>query len=374
MSFDAKRLESFDLLRLGLFACNKEGDILYANTAAQFLSGQSLKLLKERKLQYYLNSSDEWLANYRAHPEPSFLVPIQRPHPPGQHRPTTRHGNALPDRHFLRPPAEPIPVLVTIHPFPDDENILLAEIVPADKTLQMTRERHMNELSENTRRLLRNLAHEIKNPLGGIRGAAQLLEGELHDPENKEFTEVIISEADRLQHLVDKILAPYRQLYHPVPTNVHEILERVRLLVQSEFPEGLKVVRDYDISVPEMMADRGQLTQISLNLMRNAAEALSEQIAQGTACITLKTRVVHHVQVGQSFCRTALNIHVIDNGEGIPKELTDSIFYPLVSGKEQGSGLGLSLVQTFVEQHGGSISVSSEAGRTDFSILFPLSL
>ena len=334
MSFDAKRLESFDLLRLGLFACNKEGDILYANTAAQFLSGQSLKLLKERKLQYYLNSSDEWLANYRAHPEPSFLVP-----------------NEL--DHFLRPPAEPIPVLVTIHPFPDDENILLAEIVPADKTLQMTRERHMNELSENTRRLLRNLAHEIKNPLGGIRGAAQLLEGELHDPENKEFTEVIISEADRLQHLVDKILAPYRQLYHPVPTNVHEILERVRLLVQ---------------------ADRGQLTQISLNLMRNAAEALSEQIAQGTACITLKTRVVHHVQVGQSFCRTALNIHVIDNGEGIPKELTDSIFYPLVSGKEQGSGLGLSLVQTFVEQHGGSISVSSEAGRTDFSILFPLSL
>ena len=128
------------------------------------------------------------------------------------------------------------------------------------------------------------------------------MEGELHDPENKEFTEVIISEADRLQHLVDKILAPYRQLYHPVPTNVHEILERVRLLVQSEFPEGLKVVRDYDISVPEMMADRGQLTQISLNLMRNAAEALSEQIAQGTACITLKTRVVHHVQVGQSFC------------------------------------------------------------------------
>lgn len=150
MSFDAKRLESFDLLRLGLFACNKEGDILYANTAAQFLSGQSLKLLKERKLQYYLNSSDEWLANYRAHPEPSFLVP-----------------NEL--DHFLRPPAEPIPVLVTIHPFPDDENILLAEIVPADKTLQMTRERHMNELSENTRRLLRNLAHEIKNPLGGIR-------------------------------------------------------------------------------------------------------------------------------------------------------------------------------------------------------------
>lgn len=148
---------------------------------------------------------------------------------------------------------------------------------------------------------------------------------------------MIISEADRLQHLVDKILAPYRQLYHPVPTNVHEILERVRLLVQSEFPEGLKVVRDYDISVPEMMADRGQLTQISLNLMRNAAEALSEQIAQGTACITLKTRVVHHVQVGQSFCRTALNIHVIDNGEGIPKELADSIFIRWSAEKNRGA-------------------------------------
>lgn len=131
MSFDAKRLESFDLLRLGLFVCNKEGDILYANTAAQFLSGQSLKHLKERKLRLP-EFVGEWLANYRAHPEPSFLVP-----------------NEL--DHFLRPPAEPIPVLVTIHPFPDDENILLAEIVPADKTLQMTRERHMNELSKNTR-------------------------------------------------------------------------------------------------------------------------------------------------------------------------------------------------------------------------------
>ena len=139
----------------------------------------------------------------------------------------------------------------------------------------------------------------------------------------KKFTEVIISEADRLQHLVDKILAPYRQLYHPVPTNVHEILERVRLLVQSEFPEGLKVVRDYDISAPEMMADRGQLTQnfLELNAQRRRSIIRANSTGHGMYH-ALKTRVVHHVQVGQSFCRTALNIHVIDNGEGIPQRLS----------------------------------------------------
>lgn len=352
---DIKRFESFDLLRLGLFVCDREGRVVYANTALQFLSGQSLKHLREKNIQFFLTSVAEKLRKYDERPEPSFLV-----------------LNDL--DYFSRPPAEPVPVLITIHPYAEDPNYLLIEVVPAEKTLQMTRERHMNELSENTRRLLRNLAHEIKNPLGGIRGAAQLLQGELVDPENKEFTEVIISEADRLQNLVDKILAPYRQLYRPVPTNVHEILERVRLLVQSEFPEGLTVTRDYDISAPDISADRGQLTQICLNLMRNAAEALSREMAEGRGEIILKTRVAHHIMVGQTLCRTALNIHVIDNGEGIPKEIADSIFYPLVSGKENGSGLGLSLVQTFVEQHGGSISVNSEPGHTDFSILFPLSL
>lgn len=350
-----KNFESFDFLKLGIIVCTKNGEIVYANTALQFLCGQSLKHLRERKLQQCLSSSDKWLENYKCRPEPSFLV-----------------SNEL--DYFIKLPAEQLPVLVTVHPYLEDPDLLIVEMVSADRTLQMARERHMNELSENTRRLLRNLAHEIKNPLGGIRGAAQLLEGELKNSENKEYTEVIISEADRLQLLVDKILAPYRQLYHPVATNVHEILERVRLLVQSEFPVGLKIIRDYDISAPELLADRGQLTQIFLNLMRNAAEALSEQIAAGSAQITLKTRVIHHQYVGQSLCRTVLNIHVIDNGEGIPPELIDSIFYPLVSGKEQGSGLGLSLVQTFVEQHGGTISVSSRPGKTDFNILFPLSL
>lgn len=350
-----KIFESFDFLRLGIVVCTKYGRIVYANTSVQLLCGQSLKHLRERKLQQCLNASEQWLENYREHSEPSFAV-----------------FNEL--DYFIKVPGEEIPVLVTVHPFVEDPEYLIVELVSADRTLQMARERHMNELSENTRRLLRNLAHEIKNPLGGIRGAAQLLEAELHNSENKEYTEVIISEADRLQLLVDKILAPYRQLYHPVPTNVHEILERVRLLVQSEFPIGLKIVRDYDISAPELMADRGQLTQIFLNLMRNAAEALSEQMAAGRAQIILKTRVSHHLYVGKKLCRTVLNIHVSDNGEGIPQELIDSIFYPLVSGKEQGSGLGLSLVQTFVEQHGGTITVTSQPGKTDFNILFPLSL
>lgn len=353
MSLDKLDFESFDLLRLGLIVCDENARILYANTTVQFYLGQSAKLLKDRSIYTVLPCTESWIQNYYKLPDVSYLVQSEL-------------------CEMLRPPKEPKQVFVTCHPMADDPRYLFFEISPAAKALLISHERHMNELSENTRRLLRNLAHEIKNPLGGIRGAAQLLEGELSDPEQKEYTEVVISEADRLQSLVDKLLAPYRESYNPAPTNVHEVLERVRLLVEAEFQDRLRIVRDYDISAPEITADRGQLTQIFLNLMRNAAEALSVRMSEGTAEIRLKTRVVHHVSIGEEMKKTALNIHVIDNGEGIPQELLDSIFYPLVSGKEKGSGLGLSLVQSFVERHGGTISVSSENGKTDFSILFPL--
>ncbi|WP_300899116.1 two-component system sensor histidine kinase NtrB, partial [Turicimonas muris] len=167
---------------------------------------------------------------------------------------------------------------------------------------------------------------------------------------------------------------PYRQPYKPSKTNIHEILEKVRLLIESEFSSGLTIVRDYDISVPEIDGDRGQLTQIFLNLLRNAVEALEEQIRENTAQLTISTRVVHHVMIGALRHKTALNIHMVDNGPGIPPELQESIFFPLVTGKAGGTGLGLSLVHSFVEQHGGSIEVYSRKGKTDFSLLFPLEL
>ena len=228
-------------------------------------------------------------------------------------------------------------------------------------------------LSETSRQVLRNLAHEIKNPLGGIRGAAQLLEGELTNPELREYTGVIISEADRLQNLVDRLLAPYRTGRSLSDINIHEVLERVRQIILAEFPKGLSFIRDYDVSVPTLRGDREQLLQVFLNIEKNAAEALDGKIAEGTAEIRVITRVAQQVQIGLRRYRLALSIHIQDNGPGVPPEIRDRIFYPLVTGKANGSGLGLSLAQNFIRQHDGSIDVESEPGKTDFRILLPLS-
>lgn len=325
-----------------------EGTVLYANQKAESLFAQSEKMLRGRNLSQLIENSEKWLGSGKGNILETALSVL------------------------LRVPREPLQALVTIHSVTEDPKILVIEIVPAERTLQHNHEKHMAELSQNTRRLLRNLAHEIKNPLGGIRGAAQLLQSELTDPYQKEYTQVVISEADRLQLLVDKILAPYRCPYQPQKVNIHEILENMRLLIESEFPEGLTIQRDYDISAPDLTGDRGQLTQIFLNLLRNAVEALQSQIAQNKAVIKISTRVIHHVPIGSVLHKTVMNVHVIDNGDGIPPEIADSIFYPLVSTKVDGSGLGLSLVQAFVEQHGGCISVSSRKGKTDFSLQFPL--
>jgi two-component system, NtrC family, nitrogen regulation sensor histidine kinase GlnL len=240
--------------------------------------------------------------------------------------------------------------------------------------------------NEVNKELLRNLAHEIKNPLGGIRGAAQLLQMDLSDKSLIEYTQVIIHEADRLQSLVDRLLAPHRQPHVRGTVNVHEICERVRQLILVEFPQGLTVVRDYDASIPEFVGDREQLIQALLNIAHNAAQALEDRIANGSAKLTFKTRIARQALLGNGFGasatkirhKLALELHVIDNGPGVPAEIKDRIFYPLVTGRAGGSGLGLSLAQNFVQQHGGVIECDSECalegqpGRTDFKILLPL--
>ena len=230
--------------------------------------------------------------------------------------------------------------------------------------------------------LLRNLAHEIKNPLGGIRGAAQLLQMDLTDKSLIEYTQVIIHEADRLQSLVDRLLAPHRQPHVRRLVNVHEICERVRQLILVEFPQGLTVVRDYDASIPEFQGDREQLIQALLNIAHNAAQALEERISDGTAVLTFKTRIARQALLGNGFGssatkvrhKLALELHVIDNGPGVPEDIKDRIFYPLVTGRAGGSGLGLSLAQNFVQQHGGVIECESKAGHTDFKMLIPLDI
>lgn len=254
----------------------------------------------------------------------------------------------------------------------DQPGEIIVELLPLEQQARQDREERLLEQAQTNKELIRNLAHEIKNPLGGIRGAAQLLEMEMESRELKEYTQVIIHEADRLQTLVDRLLAPHRRPHVVGDVNIHEVCERVRSLILAEFPNGLRVRRDYDISIPEFRGDREQLIQAVLNIAHNACQVLSDQMAQDTAQLIFRTRVARQVTFGKQRYRLALELHVIDNGPGVPDAIKDRIFYPLVSGREGGSGLGLTLAQTFVQQHHGLIECDSVPGRTDFKILIPL--
>lgn len=244
----------------------------------------------------------------------------------------------------------------------------LLELNPLHQQLRIAREERLLDQSTQTRELIRNLAHEIKNPLGALRGAAQLLDRELEHPELHEYTQVIMKEADRLQSLMDRLLTPHRlpQITH---FNIHEALERVRSLLLAEFPQDIKIIPDYDVSLPPLMADREQIIQALLNIARNGAQAM-----QGKGKLILRTRVARRVTLAKKMYRLALMVNIIDNGPGIPEELMDKIFFPLVSGRDGGHGIGLTIAQTFVSQHHGTIEVESRPGETRFSILFPISL
>jgi two-component system, NtrC family, nitrogen regulation sensor histidine kinase GlnL len=265
---------------------------------------------------------------------------------------------------------EPVPVHVIVTPS-DTFSEIMVELLPIEQQTKQDREERSQERAQANKELIRNLAHEIKNPLGGIRGAAQLLEMEIADKLH-EYTQVIIHEADRLQSLVDRLLAPHRKPHVVGDVNIHEVCERVRSLVLAEFPTGLSIKRQYDISIPEFRGDREQLIQALLNIVHNASYALESQIQAGSAEIVLHTRIARQVTFGKQRYKLALELHVIDNGPGIPEAIKERIFYPLVSGREGGSGLGLTLAQTFVGQHHGLIECESVPGRTDFKILIPL--
>ena len=265
---------------------------------------------------------------------------------------------------------ETIPAHVVIA-LMDDSDLMLMEWFPIDQQLRTERDERVTQQVEANKELMRNLAHEIKNPLGGIRGAAQLLEFELPEKGLREYTQVIIKESDRLQTLVDRLLAPHRKAHAMEYFNVHEALERVRSLVLAEFPKGLKIVRNYDTSLPDILGDREQLIQAVLNIAHNAAQALTVEIEAGVAQIELRTRVARSVTIAKQRYKLAMDLDVIDNGPGIPPDIRERIFFPLVSGREGGSGLGLTLAQTFVQQHQGSIACDSKPGCTHFHIQIP---
>jgi two-component system, NtrC family, nitrogen regulation sensor histidine kinase GlnL len=263
---------------------------------------------------------------------------------------------------YTRPGREPLPLSCVVTRIDGTGLALLAELRPIEQQLRLAREERIAAEQQANRELIRNLAHEIKNPLGGLRGSAQLLERELDKPELREYTQVIIKEADRLQTLMDRMLTPYKAP-RIESVSVHEVLERVRSLLKAEF--GMVIERDYDPSLPELVGNREQLIQAVLNIARNAAQA-------GSQSITFKTRAVRQLTILRQRYRLALELQVVDDGPGVPDEIQDRIFNPLVSGREGGTGLGLSLAQTFVQYHQGVIEFESRPGRTTFRILLPL--
>lgn len=347
-----------DFLSSSVIALDEKFAIRYMNPAAENLLAASTKVLAGRALSSVMSYSKtlETALNNALHHDWSYTgqnIELQR-----------GDGEAL---HLN---CTVSPVIPTDAP----SARLLIELWPIDQQLKVRREERLIEQQQANRELIRNLAHEIKNPLGGIRGAAQLLEHELNNPNLREYTQVIIKETDRLQDLMQRLLSPHRVM-QPGPVNIHEILERVRSLLTAEFPETLKVRRDYDTSLPDLIGDREQLIQAILNIARNAAQAIIGQATDDTFSrgeIVLRTRAARQVTLVKRRYRLALELQVIDNGPGIPDEIRERMFYPLVSGRDGGNGLGLTLAQSFVQQHHGMIECVSRPGCTRFTIRMPL--
>lgn len=246
--------------------------------------------------------------------------------------------------------------------------MLLVEMRKIGQQRRLSQELNQHAQQQAAKLLVRGLAHEIKNPLGGLRGAAQLLERTLPDPTLTEYTHIIIEQADRLRALVDRLLGPQKPGKKQLE-NLHLILEKVRQLVDLEVNQRVEIERDYDPSLPEILMDADQIEQALLNIVSNAGQILS---SQDNGKITIRTRTVHQTNIHGQRCKLAARIEVIDNGPGIPSELQDTLFYPMVSGRDGGTGLGLSIAQNLIDQHQGKIDVESWPGRTTFTIYLPI--
>ena len=245
---------------------------------------------------------------------------------------------------------------------------LLVELTAVDRLLRISREGNHHHTQETSRAIIRGLAHEIKNPLGGIRGAAQLLARELPNEELAEYTHVIIREADRLRDLVDRLLGPTREL-NKQKLNIHEVLEHVRNLINAESENHVTILRDYDPSLPEFEFDRAQLIQVVLNIMRNAMQA-AESLQ--SCKIVLRSRAQRQFTIGGTLHRLVCGIEIIDNGPGIAADIMPSIFAPMVTGRAHGTGLGLSIAQSIAHMHDGTIECDSRPGETRFTLYLPM--
>ena len=349
-------LSGLDLLATAVMLVDESGTVRYMNPAAENLFGLSNQNAEGEPLENVFQQSAVLTA----------AMGYAREH------------NCSYSEHGLTLSANGHPVVhlsCTVTPVDSEPHVagggFLFEFRHTEQEVKIAREERILDQSQANRELIRNLAHEIKNPLGGIRGAAQLLDRELERPALHEYTQVIMKEADRLQLLMDRLLTPHR-LPRPTQVNVHEVLERVRSVILAEFA-GIAVRRDYDTSLPTIEGDREQLIQAALNIARNAAQALAAHPrSDGRSEIQLVTRVARQVTLARKRYRHAIDIRISDNGPGIPESIRERIFYPLVSGREGGSGLGLTLAQNFVVQHHGTITFESSPGNTFFSVLLPV--
>lgn len=243
---------------------------------------------------------------------------------------------------------------------------IVVEFFDTTQMRQLDKEKALIAQHGASRRIIRQLAHEIRNPLGGLRGAAQLLERRLNEPDLQEYTRVIIGETDRLGALTESLLGPTR-LSEFKPVNIHEPLEHVVLLIENEVPAGVQIIRDYDPSLPNIPLDRDQIIQAFLNIARNAIQSVGE-----TGRIIMRTRALANYVIGSQRYRLTIGVEFEDDGPGISADIEDSIFYPLVTDREGGTGLGLPLAQDLVSRHGGVVEFESEPGQTRFMVRLPL--
>jgi two-component system nitrogen regulation sensor histidine kinase GlnL len=341
-------LPGLDLLATAVMLIDDESSVMYANPAAENLFELGARQLKGRAVDELFADAGRLMSameyarmNACSYTEHDLELAI------GNHAPL-----------HLSCCATPVDQ--------GGEHALLLEFRPIDQRIKVDREERLLNQSQANRELIRNLAHEIKNPLGGIRGAAQLLQRELPRPQLAEYTHVIIDEADRLQSLMDRLLTPHR-LPQPRAFSVHEALERVKAVITAETPDGLTIERDYDVSLPPIVADVEQIIQALLNIARNAVQAM-----QGRGLLTMRTRVARQAIIARRRYRHAARIEIADTGPGIPEGIRDKLFYPLVSGRDGGTGLGLSIAQTYINQHGGTIEFETRPGRTCFIIHLPI--
>lgn len=340
--------ELLDILNCTILVLNEANDVVYINQAGEMLFGQSQQRALGEPVVNLLRGDD-------FHDQLGIAVHQRDPQSIRESVVELVSGEQI-----------TIDCVVTPLWMPNWKNHVLLEIQRVDRQLRIVREEQLIHQQKAIRELVRGIAHEIKNPLGGLRGAAQLLESELENPELKEYTQIIISEADRLKNLVNGLLGP-RNLPRPETVNIHEVLEHVRQLVSTDIPLGVHIVRDYDPSIPDLHGDRDQLVQVVLNIITNAIRALGKR-----GVIQLRTRVLRQFTIQQVRYRHVLRLEICDNGPGIPEQLRDKLFVPMVSGHAEGSGLGLSIAQSLVRRHHGLIQCESVPGCTCFSILLPL--